>query len=308
MKVFVAGGTGAVGRYAVPALVGAGHTVIAIARSTEKAQWLRDQGAKPVQASLFDRDALARTFEGQDAVINLATAIPAGSNFLRSDLFDENDRIRREGTKAVVDAALKVGVPRVLQESVVMIYRGNGSGWIDEDWRVDRFPMALGNLAAEANAARFSGSGGVGVVLRFGWFYGPTSTHSQQFLRLARRHVCIQMGRADSYVSSIHLADAGSAVVAALNVPSGTYNIVDNAPLTKREYADAIARAAGKKVWLYAPGPAAHLLGDQLTSLTRSLRVSNMRFRAATGWNPVFDDAGKGWLATATALRVSDSS
>jgi nucleoside-diphosphate-sugar epimerase len=139
-------------------------------------------------------------------------------------------------------------------------------------------------------------------VLRLGWFYGPGATHSEQLLGLARRHVCIQMGRRDGYVSSIHMADAGAAVAAALQAPAGVFNVVDDEPLTKREYADALAAAARTRPWLRAPGRAALLLGNRSTSLTRSLRVSNEKLRGATGWSPAYPSAREGWIGTAAAL------
>jgi nucleoside-diphosphate-sugar epimerase len=111
------------------------------------------------------------------------------------------------------------------------------------------------------------------------------------------------LGPPDSYVSSIHVADAAAAVALALHAPAGTFNIVDDEPLTKREYAQALARAAGTAMWLRGPGRVALLFGDRLTSLTRSLRVSNARFRTVTGWAPRYPSARKGWIATATALR-----
>jgi uncharacterized protein YbjT (DUF2867 family) len=76
MRVFVAGGNGVIGRYAVPALIAAGHTVSALARSDAKAEALRRQDATPVRVSLFDRDSLTTAFADHDAVVNLATALP----------------------------------------------------------------------------------------------------------------------------------------------------------------------------------------------------------------------------------------
>src|SRR5262245_47609505 len=302
MNVFVTGGTGAIGGHAVPALVAAGHRVTAVARSPEKATALAERGAEPVEVSIFDRVALARVMEGHDAVVNLATAIPPMSRFMRRSAWRDNDRIRIDGSAAIVDAALDVGVGRVVQESVCMLYPDRGAEWIDESVPVDRYPMALGNLAAEASANRFSEAGGTGIVLRLGWFYGPGATHSEQLLGLARRHLCIQMGRADGYVSSIHMADGGAAVAAALQAPAGTFNVVDDEPLTKRDYADALADAARARPWLRAPGRAALLLGDRSTSLTRSLRVSNGKLRGETGWSPAYPSAREGWMATAAAL------
>lgn len=303
MNVFVVGATGAIGGHAVPALVRAGHTVTALARTPEKAVQLRKQGASPIRVSMFDRAALTEAFKGHDAVINLATAIPPTAQFMQTKAWADNDRVRKEGSATIVDAAIAASVGRVVQESVSMIYPDRGAAWIDEDCPPDNFPMAHGNLAAEASANRFSAAGGTGVVLRFGWFYGPGATHSEEFFALARRHIAIMMGPPNSFVSSIQVADGGAAVVAALTVPAGTYNVADNEPLTKRHYADALSAAAGKAVWLRVPGRAALLFGNRSTSLTRSLRVSNARFRAASGWTPMYPCAREGWIATAQALE-----
>jgi hypothetical protein len=82
-----------------------------------------------------------------------------------------------------------------------------------------------------------------------------------------------------------------------LGVGGGSYNVVDNEPLTKRGYAAAQSAAAGKAAWLQVPGRAALLLGERLTSLTCSLRVSNARFREASGWTPMYGRTREGWLA-----------
>lgn len=308
MKVFVAGGTGAIGSHAVPALIAAGHAVSALARSPEKAAELSEQGAEPVRVSIFDRVGLTEAMAGHDAVVNLASAIPPMTRFMLTSAWRDNDRVRTEGSAAIVDAAIDAGVERVVQESVCMLYPDHGAHWIDESVATDEYPMARANLAAEGNAKRFAEAGGAGVVLRFGWFYGPGASHSEQLLALAARHICVQMGRGDGYVSSIHMVDGGAAVAAALSAPAGTFNVVDDEPLTKRGYAEALARAAGKRTWLRAPGRAALLLGDRSTSLTRSLRVSNRRFRAESGWAPRYTSARDGWIATAAALGTHRSS
>jgi uncharacterized protein YbjT (DUF2867 family) len=109
MRVFVTGATGAIGRHAVPALVAAGHEVTGLARSPEKRGELDAAGATGVDVSLFDRLALAEVFAGHDAVANLATHIPPTSRLLLPGAWSENERIRREGSAAVVDAALEAG-------------------------------------------------------------------------------------------------------------------------------------------------------------------------------------------------------
>lgn len=304
MKVFLLGGTGAIGRHATPALVAAGHDVSALARSPEKAGALSRQGASPVTVSMFDRAAMQEAFRGHDAVVNLATSMPTMATFVFRRAWRPTERVRIEGSTAVVDAAVAAGVPRLVQESVSMVYPDRGDTWIDENVAPDPYPNARGNLAAEASAARFSGAGGDGVVLRLGLFYGPGARHSEQFLSMARRHVVPLVGRRESYLSSIHMTDAGAAVVTGLHVPAGTYNVVDDEPLTKNEYAQALAAAAETRPWLRAPGQLAHLLGHRMASLTRSMRVSNKRFREASGWSPIYPSAREGWLATAEFLDV----
>lgn len=303
MKVFVAGGTGAVGQHALRSLIKAGHDVSALVRSKEKAKFVKATGATPVHVSLFDEEALKMALMGFEAVVNLATAIPPNSDFMKPKAFEMNDRVRKEGAATLVSAAIDANVPRFIQESVSMIYKGNDDGWIDETWETAHFPFAEGNHAAEASAKRFTENGGQGVILRFGWFYGPGATHSEEFMELAlKRRICVMMGRSDSYLSSIHVEDAGRAVVAALAVPAGTYNIVDDEPLTKRAYADALAEAVGKKPWLRFPGRLALLLGDNTVGLTNSLRVSNSNFKRVSQWTPRYPSAREGWKATFSVL------
>ena len=132
------------------------------------------------------------------------------------------ERVRIEGSAAVVDAALAAGVRRLVQESVSMIYPDRGDEWIDESVEPDPTPNSKGNLAAEASATRVSQAGGTGIVLRLGLFYGPGARHSEQFLTMARHHVVPLIGKPETYLSSIHVVDGGEAVAAALHVAAGT--------------------------------------------------------------------------------------
>ncbi|GAB2837250.1 hypothetical protein GCM10027176_47180 [Actinoallomurus bryophytorum] len=117
LRVFVTGGTGAIGGQVIPVLVQEGHSVTALARTPEKAAALTAQGATAVPVSLFDRAGLTAAFAGHDAVVNLATAIPPMTRFMSARASRNNERIRTAGSAAVVDAALAAGVGRVLQES-----------------------------------------------------------------------------------------------------------------------------------------------------------------------------------------------
>jgi nucleoside-diphosphate-sugar epimerase len=300
MRVFVTGATGAIGKYAVPTLVAAGHQVTALARTDTKAEQLRQQGATPTLVSLFDRDGLTTEFKGHDAVVNLASALPPTHRALFSSAWEPCQHVRTEGSAAVVDAAIQAGVSRVIQESVVMVYADRGADWITEDSSVDHFPIARGNHAAEANAHRFGATGADAVILRFGLFYGRGAEHSEQIMAMALHHIGFQAGRPNSYVSSIHLGDAASAVAAALDTPAGTYNVVDDRPVTAHDNTVAMAEAVHTAPWTRVPGRLALLLGQRTTSLTRSLRVSNARLRNSTPWAPQHPSVREGYRAMAT--------
>lgn len=299
MRIFVLGGTGAIGRPAVDALVSAGHSVSALARTDERAAELDARGAQPVEVSIFDRSGLAGAFRDHEVVVNLASSMPLTLQFPILRAWRRTKRVRTEGSAAVVEAALTAGVGVVVQESVAMLYRDHGSEWVEETAPVDHYPMASGNHAAEASANRFTAAGGTGIVLRFGFFYGPGAQHAEQFLTMARLGVVPVLGLPEGYLSSIEIHDGGLAVAAVLDAPAGTYNVVDDTPLTKREYAQALADAADRRAWLRAPGRAAQLLGHRTTSLTRSVRASNSKLRHATAWSPAFPSAKEGWSAMA---------
>jgi nucleoside-diphosphate-sugar epimerase len=296
VKVFVTGGTGAIGLHAVPRLIADGHAVTALARTPEKAAELERYGAQPAQVSLFDADGLAAAFAGHDAIVNLATAIPSTASYPFRRSWRSNDRIRTEGSAAVLQAAQQAGVERLVQESVAFVYADRGNAWIDEDTPVDVFPILEANLAAEQNAHHYR----IGVVLRFGLFYGPGSSHSDEMLTLARRRFGVQLGPARAYTPTIHLVDAASAVSAALSVSAGRYNVCDDEPLTAREFTDALAAAVGRKPLLRGPGRLALLGGENMAAINRSQRVSNRKFKAAADWSPRYPSAREGWVATAS--------
>jgi nucleoside-diphosphate-sugar epimerase len=290
MKVFVSGATGVIGRRAVQQLLAAGHEVTAMARTPEKADLLRRLGATPVEVSLFDPDALRDAVAGHDAVVNLATKIPPIVRATRPSAWAENNRIRSEGSTNLVDAALAAGATRYVQESITFTYPDSGDEWIDAaTTRIEPPPIGASVADAEANAARFSAAGGTGVVLRFGMFYAADASHTRSQVDAARRGVAMVAGSPDAYQSMIHADDAAAAVVAALDAPAGTYDVVDDTPLTKRE----LAAVVGGR--LRFPGTLAKAGGSQADILLRSQRVSNRRFKEATGWAPRYPSAREGW-------------
>ena len=299
MKIFLTGATGVVGTRARPALVVAGHDVTAVARSEEKADLVRSLGGEPVAVDLFDRDAVHDVVVGHEAVIHLATHIPDLTSSARSSAWAENDRLRTEASAHLVDAALATGASRYVQESICFPYLDGGDRWLDEDAPIDHaFGPFSGAAAAEASAARFGSHGGTAVVLRFAAFYAPDASSTQVFNRMLRRRINPFVGAPDGYFSSIHAEDAGSAVAAALSAPAGTYNIGDDEPLTRNEAGAAAAARLGVKRPHGLPRLVRAAAPKSARPLMASLRISNARFKEATGWSPQHPSIRGSWAVT----------
>ena len=296
MKLFVAGGTGVLGRRAVPLLVEAGHEVTALSRSAEKDELLRSLGATPVRVDLFDAPAVKDAVGGHDAVLNLATAIPTATKAASVGSWDETFRIRREASRNLVDAALAAGAGRYVQESITFNYADAGDAWIDEDSPIEWGTFGAACEEAEAQARRFTEGGGVGVVLRFGAFYGPDGHHMDDMAKVLRKRIAPDLSP-EGYRSSIHTEDAATAVVAALAVPAGIYNVVDDEPVDRRAWAEAFAASLGVKPPRFVAKLAKPLMGRKAEMLLRSQRVSNRRFKEASGWAPRYPSVREGFGA-----------
>jgi len=302
MKVFVAGATGVLGRASVPRLIAAGHQVRGAARSPEKAEQLRAQGAEPVTVDLFDPSSVRAAVEGCQGAVHMATHIPPITKGWKSGAWATNDRLRREGTRVLADACREAGVEVLVKETVSFFYADGGDQWIDEDWPIERQAFSDASLAAEDATLAFTGDGPRGVVLRFGLFYSHDARAIEEYLKLAKTGFGPMVGPADGYRASIHVDDAASAVVAALDAPAGAYNVADE-PITNAEWNAAFAAAFGFKKLRATPRPAMKLGGSKLSVLGASRRIDSGRFRAATGWTPAYPDARVGLPAVAAAHR-----
>jgi nucleoside-diphosphate-sugar epimerase len=275
-----------------------------VARDEAKAHQLRRLGARAVTIDLFDGAAVTTALRGCDAVCNLATHIPTTRRAMAPGGFRQNDRIRTELSRILVDAALANGTGRFLQESVTFLYTDGGDGWLDESASLDPPVYARTALVAEGNVRRFTEAGGDGVVLRFSVFYGPYSHTALDLMKFVRRRVVPMFGP-DGYVSSIDTDDAAAAVVAALSAPAGTYNVTDDEPVRRREYVDALAAALDVKAPRLPPRWMGTLFGSRAAPVTRSHRVSNQRLRDATGWEPAHASVRTGWPAVVAEARTA---
>jgi len=215
-----------------------------------------------------------------------------------SKAWDETIRLRTEGARILVDAAIAEHVQVYVHESVTFVYRDGSDRWLDEGAPTDAGNSAIlrGALEGEREALRFSDAGGRGVVLRFGGFYGPDAASTQDTLRMAQLRRLPQFGSGANFFSSIYTVDAGRAVAAALHIPGGIYNVADDEPIRFHEYVDAVAKAARAQEPLHLPGFLGRwAFGEMWGYLSRSLRISNAKLKLASSWKPSVASAIFGW-------------
>jgi nucleoside-diphosphate-sugar epimerase len=194
MHLFVTGGTGVLGRAFQPLAEAEGHHVSAPGRA---------------DLDLFDPVAVAAAVHGAGAVLHLATRIQPLDMMNQPQAWRENDRLRAHASAILVDVALAAGVKTYVQPTVTFIYPAGRPA--SEDTPVRKVPATLRSaLAAEAQAARFAAAGRHGVVLRLGLLDGPGTGHDRPNPSLG---------------ATLHIQDAGRALLAALSVPSGIYNV-----------------------------------------------------------------------------------
>ncbi len=285
------GATGAIGRRAVAQLLAAGHHVRGVTRSPQGRALLEGLGAEAVEADVFDPADLARAFAGSDVVVNLLTRIPPVAQMAEPGAWEANDRLRREASGAVARAAQAAGARRLVQESFAHLHADGGARLLDEDAPLEADPLTASSLDAERNAQRlFAGDT---VVLRFGSLVAPDADGTRAQLAAARAGASPVPAPPGAYVPTVWIDDAAAAVVAALEVPAGTYLVVDDVPATVEEVEAALAAAVGRTALLRpAPGGAAGAMG-------RSLRLSNRRLRAASSWAPRVRGGVEGWRLAA---------
>jgi len=305
MKVFVAGGTGVIGRASISALMEAGHQVRATARGAGKAALIRSLGAEPVDMGLYDFRAVRKEIAGMDALARLTTKIPSLRKIGARRAWEETNRLRTEGARILVDAALAEGVPVYIHESVTFVYRDGGADSLTEEWPVDDGGTSILRkaLEGESEAARFSQAGARGIVLRFAGLYGADSPQTREMMAMIKRRMLPRIGPGANYFSSISAPDAGRAVAGALEAPPGVFNVCDDDPLPFAEYFRVLAASVRAPRPLRLPGfVGGWIFGDIWSYFSRSLRVSNARLKQATGWKPAVASVREGWPLIATEL------
>jgi nucleoside-diphosphate-sugar epimerase len=252
MRVFLAGATGVIGTPLVPQLLAAGHQVTAMTRSVLRAAQLEAVGANPLVCDVFDADGVraAMADAAPEAVIHQLTSLPTRLDWSKPDLLDDNNRLRTEGTRTLLDAALGSGARRMVAQSIAFAYAPEGDRVKEEEAALftDAPPPLGGAVRAVAEHERLvTGTTGIeGLVLRYGMLYGPGTYYDRRGFSAAD----VSAGRvpliegATGIYSWLNVEDAASAAVAALQRGApGVYNVVDDEPAPQPEWLPVLAHA-----------------------------------------------------------------
>lgn len=314
MRIFVAGATGAIGRPLITQLLTKGHDVVALTRSSEKAQALAQQGVEPAIADVFDPDAVkaAVTRAQPDVVIEQLTSYPA--TYTRESMSGAaalNTRIRLEGGANVLAAAQAAGVRRYLRQSIAF-WAVPGTGLADEATPLafDGSPAvaADAHIVTELERRLLEASNLEGVALRYGFFYGPGTWFAPDgdVAQQVRQQQFPIVGNGVGVWSWLHIEDAAIATVAAAEQGNpGIYLIADDRPLAVRDWLSAYAQ------WLNAPAPPQVSIEDALQIGgadavyygTQMRGVSNAKAKRELNFQP----RSLEWLVESAVARANKS-
>ncbi|GGR64709.1 nucleoside-diphosphate-sugar epimerase [Nocardioides luteus] len=304
MRIFIAGGTGAVGTRMVPLLVAAGHQVYGSTRHDAGCERLAAMGANGVVMDPLDADSVrvAVAVAKPEVVVHQLTALGSLSGNLKKwdEEFAVTNRLRTEATDHLMAAARANGVRRVVAQSF-------GGGWTLErtgGWVKDETAPLIADPGKEARAtlaairhleeAVTAPEAGVeGLVLRYGNFYGPGNATSREgaigeLLRKGRMPV---VGGGTGVWSFVHIDDVASATVAAIERGApGIYNIVDDEPAPVNQWMPHLAEQVGGRTPMRLPAWLARpMIGEFGVAVMTSVRgSSNAKAKQELGWSPSY--------------------
>ena len=301
MRVFVTGASGVIGTRLVPKLIDRGHHVIGTTRTPEGTARLKALGAEPVALDLLDREAVVKAVvaSNPDAIVHEATALKGLSDFKHFDRsFHDTNRLRTEGTDALLAAAEQAGARRFVTQSFAGFrHERRGSMVKTEDDPLDANPprAASESFAAmrylDERATEFGG-----ITLRYGVFYGD---RDNALVEAVRQRKFPTVGDGGGVWSFIHLDDAAAATVIALEREGpGVYNIVDDEPAPTREWLPVLAETVGAKPPQRFPRLVARIFAGETPVMmgTEVRGVSNAKAKRELGWSPEYTSWRHGFV------------
>ncbi len=309
MRVLVAGASGAIGRPLLPRLLRDGHTVIGMSRSPKGADAIGALGAQPLVCDALDPDAVMSAVAGvaPDAIIHQLTALPAAIEPRRlGRQLAATDRLRREGTRNLVDAALAAGTRRFVAQSVAFMYAPAGGPVKSEEdpLYLDAPPTLAPSIEAVAELERIvrQTPGIDGLVLRYGYFYGPGTAYAADgsiAAQVRRRRFPI-VGAGTGTYSFVHVEDAADATALALGRGApGVYNVVDDEPAAVSAWLPAYAAAIGAPPPRRVPELVARVVAGSVAvyQLNHLRGATNAKAMRELGWTPAHPSWRTGFRA-----------
>lgn len=280
MRIAVVGSTGVLGRNVIPRLLERGHHVRALVRRQEQAVTLERLGLEVVTGDIFDLASLLQVTGRCDAVLHLATAIPRDFKD-----WSANARVRREGTRNLLQAAEQNQVRRYIQQSIALLYGEQGQRVVDETavLQPGERTQAAADMETYVRASPLDW-----CIARGGLFYGPGTGREEGWKQAVHTDNFRLPGDGSALLSLIHVADmAHGIVLCAESAPAGsTYNIVDNEPVSYSTLYKYIAAQEQR------PDPGTGGLPAMF-----SLACSNARAKAELQWSPAYPTFRSGLVA-----------
>lgn len=307
VRVFVAGGSGVIGRPLVWQLVAAGHEVVATTRTPAKADLLRSLGAEPIVVDALDAAAVRKAVVAArpEAVVHQLTALPPTYDPSKAAFYTLTNRLRTEGTRHLLAAAQAAGSSRFVMQSICFLYELKGPPVLDESAPVaasapEPFGSAV-RATLEGERLVLEGSDSTGIVLRYGQLYGPGTYFARDgdLARRARRRLLPIVGAGSGVFSFLHVEDAAAAAVAALTQGSGVYNVADDEPALARDWIPAYCAAVGAPQPLRIPVWLARLIAGPslVATMLHSRGAANARAKRELGWRPQFPSWREGFTS-----------
>ena len=307
MRVFVAGGSGAMGRRLVPQLIGAGHEVVALTRSERNGDWLRGIGATAAVGDALEKKSVVEAIKRAepDAVIHQLTGLTGAKSFKRFDKeFALTNRLRTEGTDYLIEGARSAGVRRFVAQSYGnWNYARTGSALKTEQDEFDPQPPAY--QAKSLAAIRYLEAAVLdtgGIALRYGNFYGPGTgiDVGGDIAEQVRKRRLPIVGDGSGVWSFIHMDDAASAAIAALeHGNAGVYNITDDEPARVSTWLPFLADTLGAKPPRHVPVWLGRLAAGEVgvSMMTRIRGTSNAKAKRELAWTPRYRTYREGFTS-----------
>jgi nucleoside-diphosphate-sugar epimerase len=308
VRIFVAGGTGALGRPLVAQLQAAGHQVTVFSRSKSRVTALGLSGVTAAVGDALTPDQVMAAVQAAqpEVVINQLTNLAQTANPIALKRgFTQTNRLRVDASATLVRAAGAAGARRVIAQSLAFIYRP-GPGvrteadplWTDAGGQVGQ----MAGPVAALEAATLAADGPDAVVLRYGAFYGPGTYYAADgaFSTLIKKRRLPISGAGQGLFGFVHLNDAAAATVAALEGPTGIFNVVDDTPAPSADWIALVAEILGAKPPRRVPEGVVRLAAGTYSAylMCRQPAVSNQRARTELAWAPEFPDWRAGLAAT----------